>query len=104
MFALVLPPGQLLTVAALIFLIGLYGALTRRNLLTLLMAIELMLNAAALSFVAFSAWLEDLNGQVLVFFILVVAAGEAAVGLGLVMVLQRSRNTTDVDEISALKG
>ena len=98
-------PGlhQYLTVASLLFCIGLVGMLTRRNILMILLSIELMLNAANLSFVAFSSFWSDLSGQVVVFFTMVVAAAEVTVGLAIVVLLHRKKGATNVDAIRDLK-
>ena len=95
-------PSLLLSLA--LFVIGTAGVFLRRNLLTVFMSIELMLNAVNLSFVAFSRSLGTIDGQVFVFFVLVVAAAEAAVGLAIVVALQRHRDTLDLDAWRALKG
>jgi NADH-quinone oxidoreductase subunit K len=101
--------GDYLVVSALLFAIGLAGVMLRRNLIIILMSLELMLNAANLSLVAFSRFrvgtngLPDYNAQVFVFFVITVAAAEVAVGLALLVALFRSRQTTDVKDISSLK-
>ncbi len=87
----------------MIFLVGLFGLLVRRNVLIILMSIELMLNAVNLTFVTFSRQLSDLGGQMSVFFIITVAAAESAVGLGLVIALYRTLRTVDTDEIQILR-
>jgi NADH-quinone oxidoreductase subunit K len=92
-----------LTVSALLFCLGLLGVITRRNLLTIFMSLELMLNAANLAMVAFSRFNENLDGQVMVFFIITVAAAEVAVGLALIVALYRRRRTAHVEELTALK-
>jgi NADH-quinone oxidoreductase subunit K len=92
----------LLSVA--LFTIGAVGVFLRRNVITVLMCIELMLNAANLAFVAFSRAWGSLEGQVFVFFVLTVAAAEAAVGLAIVIALQRQRDTLDLDAFGSLKG
>ena len=92
-----------LTVSALLFSIGLVGLLTRRNVLLILLSIELILNAANLSFVSFSSFLGDLSGQAVVFFTMIVAAAEVTVGLAIVVLLYRKRNSTDADELRMLK-
>ena len=94
---------QILFVSCALFFIGMYGFLTRRNLITMLMAIELMLNAVNLAFVAFSRALGQLQGQVFVFFVIVVAAAEAAVGLAIIIVIARNRHTLDVERVDTLK-
>ena len=101
--------GDYLIVSGILFVIGFAGVLLRRNLIIILMALELMLNAANLSLVAFSRFhvgldgLPDYNVQVFVFFIITVAAAEVAVGLAIVVALYRTRQTTDVNDISSLK-
>jgi len=92
-----------LILAALVFTIGVVGVLTRRNVLIILMSIELMLNAVNLNLVAFSTQLANLNGQVFAVFVITVAAAEAAVGLGIIIALFRNKETVHVDEIDLLK-
>lgn len=96
-------PWVVQSFCAIIFFIGLAGVLIRRNVLVILMCVELMLNAVNLSFVAYSRQLEDLGGQMAVFFIIVVAAAESAVGLGLLIAMFRTLRTVDTDEIRLLK-
>ena len=94
-----------LVLAAALFAISVVGIfLNRRNLIVLLMAIELMLLAVNLNFIAFSRFLGDLGGQVFVFFILTVAAAESAIGLAILVVLFRNLNTIDVEDLDSLKG
>ena len=94
-----------LTLGAILFAISMVGIfLNRKNLIVLLMAIELMLLAVNLNFIAFSHFLGDMAGQVFVFFILTVAAAESAIGLAILVVLFRNRATINVDELDALKG
>ena len=94
-----------LVLGAVLFAISVVGTfLNRRNLIVLLMAIELMLLAVNLNFIAFSYFLGDLAGQVFVFFILTVAAAESAIGLAILVVLFRNLNTIDVEDLDALKG
>ena len=94
-----------LGVAALLFAISVVGIfLNRKNLIVLLMAIELMLLAVNINFVAFSHYLGDLHGQVFVFFILTVAAAESAIGLAILVLLFRNLSTISVEELDALKG
>jgi NADH-quinone oxidoreductase subunit K len=101
--------GDYLVVSALLFAIGLAGVMLRRNLIVILMSLELMLNGANLALVAFSRFrvgadgLPDYNAQVFVFFVITVAAAEVAVGLALLVALFRARQTTDVEDISSLK-
>ena len=92
-----------LVVSALLFSLGLFGVLARRNLIVIYMSLELMLNAANLALVAFSRFNENLNGQVMVFFIITVAAAEVAVGLALIVALYRKRRTADVDDLTSLR-
>ena len=101
--------GDYLTVSGLLFTIGFAGVMLRRNIIIILMALELMLNAANLSLVAFSRFRVDVTGapdynaQVFVFFIITVAAAEVAVGLAIVVALFRLRQTTHVEDITSLK-
>jgi NADH-quinone oxidoreductase subunit K len=99
-----IPVSWYLTLSAILFCIGMYGFLTRRNVIIMFLCIELMLNAANLNFVAFSHYLTDLRGQVFTFFIIAVAASEAAIGLGIVVALYRNRQSVYSDEINELKG
>jgi len=98
------PGSYFLVLAALLFAIGALGLLVRRNVLVMFMCIELMLNAANLTFVTFSRMLNDIGGQALVFFVLVVAAAEVVVGLGIVVAIFRRRATTTADDLHMLKG
>jgi NADH-quinone oxidoreductase subunit K len=94
-----------LVLGAILFAISVVGIfLNRRNIIVLLMAIELMLLAVNLNFIAFSYYLGDLGGQVFVFFILTVAAAESAIGLAILVVLFRNLNTIDVEDLDSLKG
>ena len=93
-----------LVLAAMIFTIGSVGVLTRRNVLVMFMCVELMLNAVNLSFVAFAHALNDITGQVIVFFVLVVAASEVAVGLAIIVAIFRRRRHATADDLQALKG
>lgn len=95
--------GHYLVVSALLFSIGLFGLLVRKNILMMLLSIELILNSANLSFVAFSSFRGDLSGQVVVFFTMIVAAAEVTVGLAIVVMLYRKSHTTDVDKLDSLK-
>jgi NADH-quinone oxidoreductase subunit K len=101
--------GDYLMVSAILFTVGFAGVMLRRNLIIILMSLELMLNAANLSLVAFSRFrvgtnaLPDYNAQVFVFFVITVAAAEVAVGLALLVALYRARQTTDVKDIRTLK-
>ena len=93
-----------LLLAALLFIIGAVGLLIRRNPLVMFMCVELMLNAVNLTFVTFSKMLNDIGGQVVVFFVLVVAAAEVVVGLGIIVSIFRRRAGATADDISLLKG
>jgi len=101
--------GDYLIVSGILFAIGFAGVMLRRNLIIILMSLELMLNAANLSLVAFSRFhlqpsgLPDYNAQVFVFFVITVAAAEVAVGLAILVALYRTRQTTDVKDITSLK-
>ena len=92
-----------LTVSAMLFSLGLLGVILRRNVLVIYMSLELMLNAANLALVAFSRYHNNLNGQVMVFFIITVAAAEVAVGLALLVALYRKRQTAHVEDLTSLK-
>jgi NADH-quinone oxidoreductase subunit K len=87
----------------LLFALGLLGVIVRRNVLVIYMALELMLNAANLALVAFSRYNDNLDGQVIVFFIITVAASEVAVGLALIVALYRRRQTTHVEDLTTMK-
>lgn len=94
-----------LVLGAILFALGIFGIFwNRRNLIMLLMSLELMLLAVNMNFVAFSAWSTDVAGQVFVFFILTVAAAEAAIGLAILVLLFRNLNTINVDDLDQLKG
>jgi NADH-quinone oxidoreductase subunit K len=95
---------QAVLLSLVLFGIGTLGVFLRRNVITVLMCIELMLNGANLAFVAFSRAAGTLDGQVLVFFVMVVAAAEAAVGLAIVIALHRHKDTLDVDAFNVMKG
>jgi len=101
--------SKFLVIGALLFIIGVAGVLTRRNIIVIFMSIELILNAANLNFIAFSRYLEQtgnvnaIAGQVFAVFVIVVAAAEAAIGLGIVIALYRNKETIWVDEIDLMK-
>ena len=100
-----IPLSHYLILAALLFSIAVVGIfLNRKNVVILLMAIELLLLAVNINFVAFSHYLQDIAGQVFVFFILTVAAAEAAIGLAILIVLFRNRRTINVDDLNSLSG
>lgn len=92
-----------LVLALLLFTIGIIGVLLRRNAIVVFMCIELMLNSVNLVFVTFSSFLGNLNGQIFVFFIMTVAAAEAAIGLAIIIALYRNKSTINLDEINILK-
>ncbi len=97
-------PTWYLVLGALLFTIGAVGLLVRRNPLVMFMCIELMLNAVNLTFVALSRQLNDINGQTVVFFVLVVAAAEVVVGLGIIVAILRRRPGATADDIALMKG
>ena len=98
------PGAWYLGVAAVLFSIGAFGLLVRRNVLVMFMCVELMLNAVNLTFVTFARMLDDINGQAIVFFTLVVAAAEVVVGLGIIVSIFRRRPGATADSASLLKG
>ena len=93
-----------LVLAVMLFCIGVFGVIVRRNILIIFMSIELMLSAVNLVFLAFSRYLNNVDGQIWVFMVLVVAAAEAAVVLGIIVALFRNKQTLYVDEVKELKG
>jgi NADH-quinone oxidoreductase subunit K len=97
-------PGAYLLLSAILFAIGVAGVLIRRNAIVVFMCIELMLNAVNLSFITFAKTNGSLDGQVLAFFVMVVAAAEVVVGLGLLVAIFRKRSSTSVDDVNLLKG
>jgi NADH-quinone oxidoreductase subunit K len=92
-----------LTVSFLLFALGMLGVIMRRNLLVIYMSLELMLNAANLALVAFSRFNDNLNGQIMVFFIITVAAAEVSVGLALIVALYRRRQSAHVEDLTSMK-
>ncbi|MCZ6481148.1 MAG: NADH-quinone oxidoreductase subunit NuoK [candidate division NC10 bacterium] len=98
------PLWAYLLLSGFLFIVGVVGVATRRNVLIIFMSIELMLNAVNLSFVAFSRFLHSLDGQVFVFFVMTVAAAEVVVGLAIIIALFRNVETVYVDELHLLKG
>lgn len=92
-----------LIVSVLLFCLGLWGVIVRRNLLIMYMSLELMLNAANLALVSFSRFNEKLDGQIMVFFIITVAAAEVAVGLALIVALYRKKQTAHVEDLTTMK-
>jgi NADH-quinone oxidoreductase subunit K len=92
-----------MSVAGILFAMGTYGVLTRRNAIVIFMCIELMLNSVNLTFIALSSHLQSMDGQIFVFFVMTVAAAEAAVGLALMIAFYRNRESIDVDNINLMK-
>ena len=97
------PLAYYLLLSAILFACGVMGFLIKRNIIAIFMCIELMLNAVNLAFIAFAAHWHRLNGQVFVFFVMVVAAAEAAVGLAIIIAVFRTRETLNVDQVNLLK-
>jgi NADH-quinone oxidoreductase subunit K len=97
------PLSWYLVFGALLFMIGVVGVLTRRNVIIVLMSIELMLNAVNVTLISFSHYLQDLRGQIFTLFIIAVAASEAAIGLALVISMYRGKSTFNLDEVNVLK-
>lgn len=98
------PLPYYLILSAVLFTIGVFGFCVRKNPLIMFMSVEIMLNAANLAFVAFGRYLGLIDGQVIVFFIMTIAAAEVVVGLAIIVAIFRSRASVDVDEVSALRG
>lgn len=97
-------PVYFITLSLVLFFIGVFGIFLRRNLLVIFMCIELMLNSANLAFITFSRMLHNLEGQLVVFFVIAVAAAEAAVGLAIILLVSRNRKTVDIDRMTTMKG
>ncbi len=97
------PLSHYLAVSVILFGLGVAGFIVRRNVITVFMSIELMLNAVNLAFVAFSRYLGNLDGQLFVFFVIVVAAAEAAVGLAIIIALYRTRESLSIDDLDSMK-
>ena len=97
------PIAHYLILSVILFGIGVAGVFIRRNAIVIFMCIELMLNAANLAFIAFARYLCSMDGQIFVFFVMTVAAAEAAVGLGIIIALYRNRETINVDDINLMK-
>ncbi|HET6370704.1 MAG TPA: NADH-quinone oxidoreductase subunit NuoK [Nitrospiria bacterium] len=98
-----IPLGHYVILSTTVFVIGMIGVLIRRNFLIILYSIELMLNAANINLVAFSHYTHGLTGQIITLFVITIAAGEAAVGLAIIIVLFRRRATTNVDELNLMR-
>jgi NADH-quinone oxidoreductase subunit K len=97
------PLNHILALSVILFGLGAAGFVVRRNIITIFMCIELMLNAVNLAFIGFSRYLGNPNGQVIVFFVIVVAAAEAAVGLAIIIAVERNRATLTIDEMDSMK-
>lgn len=98
-----IPIYYFLTLSAILFALGVAGFLFRRNIITVFMSIELMLNAVNLSFITFSYYLKKVDGHIFAFFVMVVAAAEAAVGLAIILTVFKNRQTLNIDEVDSLK-
>jgi NADH-quinone oxidoreductase subunit K len=98
-----IPLSYYVILSGVVFLIGVVGVLLRRNIIIILLSVELMLNATNINFVAFSQYLHDVAGQVFVFFALTVAAAEVAVGLAIIIALYRAKSAINIDELQLLK-
>ena len=99
-----IPPAFFIILSLVLFLIGTLGILIRRNLLVLFMCIELMLNSVNLALVTFSRVFQNLDGQLLAFFVIAVAAAEATVGLAIILLVYRSRKVVEIDELNSMRG
>ena len=97
------PAAWFLTLSAVLFVLGVAGFIFRRSIITMFMSIELMLNAVNLSFVTFSYELKQVDGHLFVFFVMVVAAAEAAVGLAIILTVFKNRQTLNIDEVNSMK-
>ena len=98
-----IPLNHILALSVILFGLGAAGFIIRRNIITIFMCIELMLNAVNLAFIGFSRYLGDVDGQIFVFFVIVVAAAEAAVGLAIIIAVERNRKTLAIDEMNSMK-
>ncbi len=99
-----IPPAFYIILSLVLFLIGVLGILIRRNLLVLFMCIELMLNSVNLALITFSRVFQNLDGQILAFFVITVAAAEATVGLAIILLVYRSRKVVEIDELKSMRG
>ncbi len=97
------PVSWFLTLSAILFALGVAGFLFRRNIITVFMSIELMLNAVNLTFITFSYQLKQVNGHLFAFFVMVVAAAEAAVGLAIILTVFKNRSTLNIDDVNSMK-
>jgi len=98
------PLSWYMVLSLIVFCIGVFGFLSRKNIIIMLMSIELMLNAVNINLISLSHYLQDLRGQILAFFVIAVAAAEAAIGLAIVIALFRNKATAHVDEMNEMKG
>ena len=98
-----IPLTYYLVLSAVLFTIGVFGFIVKRNIITIFMCVELMLNAVNLTFVAFARFYGELSGQVFVFFVMAVAAAEAAVGLGIIVALYRNHQTLDINKVRSMQ-
>jgi NADH:ubiquinone oxidoreductase subunit K len=98
------PVQWYLMLSAAVFTIGMFGFLTRKNIIIMFMSVELMLNAVNISLITFSHYLQDMRGNILVFFVVTVAASEAAIGLAIIIALFRNKQTAHVNEMNEMKG
>jgi NADH:ubiquinone oxidoreductase subunit K len=98
------PLNWYIFLSAAVFAIGVFGFLSRRNIIIMFMSIELMLNAVNISLISFSHYIQDMRGQILAFFVIAVAASEAAIGLAIIIALFRNKATAHVDEMHEMKG
>ena len=99
-----IPPSFFIILSVILFFIGMLGIILRRNLLVLFMCIELMLNSVNLALITFSRVFQNLDGQILAFFVITVAAAEATVGLAIILLVHRSRKVHDIDELNSMRG
>jgi NADH-quinone oxidoreductase subunit K len=97
------PPAHYLALSAILFVLGAAGFIFRRSIITVFMCIELMLNAVNLAFIAFARFLGNLDGQIFTFFVIVVAAAEAAVGLAIIIAVHRNRKSLNIEDVDAMK-
>ena len=97
------PLAHILALSVILFTLGVAGFILRRNIITIFMCIELMLNAVNLAFIGFARYLGNLDGQIFVFFVIVVAAAEAAVGLAIIIAVQRNRGSLSIDDLDSMK-
>lgn len=99
-----IPPSFFIILSLVLFFIGMFGILLRRNLLVLFMSIELMLNSVNLALITFSRVYQNLDGQLLAFFVITVAAAEATVGLAIILLVYRNRKVIEIDELNSMRG